>query len=215
MKSSDKTTRRSFTRSVLHGILALPFASALATAETKRTPKRKQRGRVDVKTHDTPPPVTLLDGSLEIETVDQLMTASNMAPFVFTGFTATPEIAHIRVLDKKGIQLHYEPNAKGSTIKFVLEKEDGTVIDEVLVEKAGANLQISSNLKLDAHPNSNPNGFRRHKCTHPGHAPNQRFRVKSIEILGAPQAFKVTAKPFSGHPTFFSDEFKVLLWLDP
>jgi hypothetical protein len=208
-----ETSRRSFAKLIIAAIAAMPIASSLVDAQGRRNRRWKRHQGPGTLTHDTPPPITLSDGSLEVETLEQLTTTSTVAPFRYSAFSGTANIAHIKVLDGKGTEIHYEPKARGSSIKFVLEKDDGTKVDEVIVT-GGSVLEITSNRKLGEHPSVNPNGFRKHKCVHPGHTSGGRFRVRSIEILNAPRKFKFVARSLTSHPTYFSEEYKVMLWLD-
>jgi hypothetical protein len=57
--AETSTTRRSFSKSAFAAIFAIPTLSSLVGAQ------RSKRGQVRITTHDTPPPITLDDGSFE------------------------------------------------------------------------------------------------------------------------------------------------------
>jgi hypothetical protein len=148
------------------------------------------------------------------------MTTSTSAPYQYQStFGGTPNLAHIRVLNGKGEEIHYEPNARGSTIKLDLERENGNALDQITLRggiptAGGTVLEITSTMRLNEHPGNKPLGYRKHKCSHPGHGAGERFRVKTIQILNAPRPFRKDARALSTHPTYFSEEFRLMIWLD-
>lgn len=204
-----KSSRRRFTSSIMAAIAALPFMHLQSNAQNRA--KKKNRTKPQFITHDTPPPIIIEDGSLEIHTRDPLVLAAPSAPYFYTSqFGGTTNISHIRILDQNGTSLYYEPRAKGSTLKVQLQNEDGTLADEITVTGGSAIQVRSRDRRLAEHPNHKPNAFRKHQCEHPGRG-NQRFRIGRIEVLNAPHTF---VKDATSHAEYFSEEYRIMIWLE-
>ncbi len=220
----ESTGRRSFAKSALAAILALPSLSLAISAQRRKTqPKRSTTVQpTRPRTHDTPPPVTFEDGSFEFQSLEEF-TRLQGTNYRYQTATGMPRLAHIKVLDGKGTELHYVRNARGATIRFHLEKMNSsgqlqaldqvTFRGEVMNDESRRVLEITSTMPLNLQNNHKPKGYRKHKGSHPGNGVD-KFRMRRIEIVGGSDPFSVDARsPSNARP--FNEEFRVMIWFDP
>jgi len=211
----QNNSRRIFTNSLIGAVTALPFLSVLSNGQQKATSAQDVEQEVQKLriTHDTPPPIVIDDGSFEVQTTHPLVLEANRPPYRYTSpFDATPQLAHIRILDRYGSTIYYEPRARGGTIRLQLRDDAGTSVDDITVTGNSERIQFTCRAtRFTDHINHKPNSFRKHRNIHPGQG-NRRFRVSRIEVVGTPIYF---LKEASAHAGYFSEEYRILVWLDP
>jgi hypothetical protein len=218
---SSASSRRGFTKRILGLIAAIPFLSSLVSGteeglassvnELQRSVAKGPQDRPGMETHNTPPPLSFDEGSFTIDSKHQLALTTLQTPFMYSStFGGTPNLAHIRILDGQGREKYYEPHARGATIKMRLEDEDGVFLDEINVSGGTAIKITSQTMRLNERPNEKPKALRKHRCEHPGR-PNKGFRVSRITVANAPHTIDLQA---SAHPDYFSEEYRVMIWLD-
>jgi hypothetical protein len=199
-----KTSRRSFTKSITAALAVAPFALSANTQGQQR--KSGSASPFDNRTHDTPPPIEVIDGSLRTEAHDDHKeTHDTVLRRWYYDNEAYPNIAHIKVLHGSGDMIYRNLAADGLIVKISLTGSAGdmTFAGGVLNAQGVRVFRMSSDKKL-AHQNTGKNEKRPHKFDHPGAGGD--FWVDSIVISdGTNVQFQVQAKT----PP---EEYRVMIW---
>ena len=162
--------------------------------------------------HDIPPPIVIIDGSLEIETDANFNESGSGTSWLYErdrSVTGT-EIGHIRVLHGNGDMLYQDlhPHA-ASSVEISVRNKNNPQAEETLTVKGGSAFQILSGRKLGK---SDIHGPRRKKrFSHPGPGGAQ-FRIEKIVVKDGNSNIKFTAtRPDDSEAE--SEEYRVLIWL--
>jgi hypothetical protein len=226
------TSQRTFGKKLMGAIAVLALAS-LATStsgqsqqSTKDQKERKDQAEEKFYHENTPPPVSIEEGSLRILVPgNRPLVQPSPTPqtrYVYTGdFRPSPpppgasnEIAHIKILQANGDTIYSNSQARGSWIKLELQDSNGRPVGDIKI-RGGANFVADSDARLTPSPQGG--GNLKHSYHHPGGGA-ARFRVRSIKVtLGDPDSpqspvrFHIDLGPVT--PPFQLQEYRILIWV--
>jgi hypothetical protein len=210
-----KTSRRNFGKQLTGALAALPVAvlatSPGASAQRKEQAKSRAIRPVDILTsHNTPPPLVIADGSLIVESDQELTESGGGAnPFLYTG-VGSPDIGHIRVLQDNGDKIYEELEVNTRQIEISWRDEDNNVGGPLIITGGGIHFQIKSDKELKHQPVKKKK--RKHEYKHHAGGGTKEIRIESIAITnsrGAKTTF--TAAPIVPG-AFTPDGFRILIW---
>jgi hypothetical protein len=115
-----KTSRRNFAKSIATALAATPLLVS-KTAATQRKANDTKVSPFDIRTHDTPPPLEVIDGSLRIESHDDHTEKHDQVKNRwYYDNPAYPNMAHIKVLHGSGDLIYRNLEADGLTVAITL-----------------------------------------------------------------------------------------------
>lgn len=209
MNSSDdsgKTSRRSFTKTIAGGLATIPFISSFVRVDGK------PRSSIEpLQTHDTPPPIEISDGSLRIETNEDLGQPQVSGQRFLYKRTQQPKLKHIRVLRGNGDKIYEDLEANGSSIDIEWKSDTPPASDHLKV-RGGTFFEIDSDQRFP--PPQAGTGRRPFRYQHPG-PPGvvRKFRIESVEITNRKAArTKFTAPPTGTGNNFLQEEYRIMVW---
>lgn len=211
-------------------VFALASLAMIASGQSQQSAKdqKDRKDQVEAKFYheNTPPPVSIDEGSLRILVPgNRPLAQPSPGPrprYVYTGdFRPSPtpspasnEIAQIRILQGNGDTIYSNSPATGSWIKLELQNSNGQPAGDIKI-RGGANFVVDSDAPLTSPTTGG--GHLKHSYHHPGGGAMQ-FRVKSIKVtIGDPDSaqspirFHIDLGPVI--PPFQSQEYRVLIWL--
>jgi hypothetical protein len=200
-----KTSRRNFAKSITAAIAATPFlvSKAVASGQEKAT----GASPFDNRTHDTPPPLEVLDGSLRIEAHDKHDESQDAATKRWNYDNVLyPNIAHVKIIHGSGDMIYRNLDADGIKVSVTLTGSAGDLTLEGGVTNNAGNKVFRINCDKKMKP-SNPGKTEKRpfKFDHPGNGGD--FWVNSIVISqGGNTLFQVTAK----NPS--DEEYRIMIW---
>jgi len=206
----QKTSRRSFSKAIIV-VLVAALALVMNSFASGQTTSKSRTLVQDTESHqDTPPMIEILDGSLIIESADQLAKTSSGGRHYYRKSTH-PKLHHIKVITDSGEKIYEDLDPNGSLTKIVITwiNEDKDTTGDVIIT-GGTVFQINSDKELQE---SNQNKRRKYKLEHKGQGNGKRIRIESIEITnkyGRKTVFWAT--PTGSGADFNPDEFRILIW---
>jgi hypothetical protein len=205
------TSRRNFGKQLAATVAALPVVTLAASENTSAQTEQQLKARAmqeKVRTsHNTPPDVVISDGSLSIESSDELEHVGGNVYKPKVNPTAQPEITHIRVFVDNGDKVYEDLEAEGSSINIGWENNGGSKKGDLTIKKDVDKFTISSDKKLK---DSKVNGHRRpNKLEHPGGEDGKEFRIAFVGVTN-PLGFTTLFRP--SVTRFEAAEFRVLIW---
>lgn len=224
MKDSNnlKTSRRSFTKTIAAAIASIPVFSAVVAegkqghaADTLQDKSGVNRTSPQgIKTHDTPPPVEISDGSLRIDINENIGSPDQANGRFVYRLSQRPHIEHIRVLKGNGDKIYEDLTAERSSIDIEW-RSDTPPVGGVLKIRGGNFFEIDSDQRFPA-AQAGP-GRRQFRYQHggPSSGAARRFRIESVEITdptGAKTRF--SARPTGTGDNFLGEEYRILVWRD-
>lgn len=232
------TSRRAFAKWVAGAIAAIPvgsFASQVCNppqTARKRTRRKKTTRKVVLECYEshenTPPPVSVIDGSLHF----RVKHNSGSNPFGESGGAQTwyyrgnvneakPNMfEHIKVLHGSGELLYCDLAAAGSVITIQAKDEQDDRVGTLTLTGQNNEFQIKS----VGYGNGNGNGRlshsmgpgkpkKKHTLQHRGGDSSRDFRITGINITGGSVGGKeIVLPPVSTACPFESKELRVLIW---
>lgn len=158
--------------------------------------------------HDTPPPTTFSDGSLNGEFRDDFTAITPSGGRWIhrrtrrPGSTKDPLIEAVRVQSGNGDNIYQDLNPTGILIQIDFADSVGAAGDVKI--SSPADFTVDSDERLIAHGPTGAKG--RQKYSHPGKG-GRTFKVSHIKITKGPATvFEVNA------PTTYEEEYRVMIW---
>jgi hypothetical protein len=168
--------------------------------------------------HDIPPPISIAEGSLTIESDYTLTRTADGGRWRYRKTTGPTDIGHIRILKGNGTMVHENlTRAEGSRITVELDNDgNGTVTGNIIIT-CGRVFEIDSSTDLGQPVDQGAHGQskkrRQFRLNHPGPQAGQPFRITGIEITNQIGTSRIDARNHDAGRHFFSEEFRILLWL--
>ena len=233
MKDHSKTTsRRSFAKSVAGAVAAGPLASLVFSQRAQSQTRRRKgisRSNQEAFYHEnTPPPITVNDGSLEIvlkhRDANTPLTQTNPSSRVYFYKGALNgadknNIEHIKVLHGSGEWIYRDLDAKGSNILIAVTNQDKARVGTLEIEGSDDEFRIKStgygNGAADGKllPSKTPGiDHYKHKWTHQGGPAGRLFRVTRILITKGGTT-TLDEELDLDKPPYDSQEYRVMIWL--
>jgi hypothetical protein len=198
--------------------------------------KRKTKARKELKNapvvtqyswpfyhENTPPPLVVQDGSLEISSVTPLTEGGGQKVWSYAGVISSTsnEIAHIKVIHGSGNVVYMDLDAAGSTITLELYDSANGPAGKLDVTGGPSQFQIVSQGRGNGTgqlnylpPTGTASALKKHKYIHNGAQNGKAFRLAGIIVTkpSGVQAFNLQLPPPSGPNPFVSHEFRILVW---
>lgn len=222
-----KTSRRAFGKTIASAAAGIPMMSL-----GSRIAAFADRGRPDDKiliecarSHEnTPPPITLGDGSfnciVRYAGVDAPLTQSgNGKEWYYQGDVnggVSNTIAHLRVLHGCGTMLYEDLEAAGAVITIDLKNESRGRVGTLEISGESNAFKVKSTSHGNGsgklkHSAAKGKPYHKHTWKHKGGGDDLEFRITRIYIAGGSKGPKEIIVDESC--PFQSQEFRILIWL--
>ena len=200
----EKTSRRKFGKQLTAALAAVPAVSLVASQDVSAQQQPKPRARDEIlSSHNTPPDVVITDGSVVVESHDELEDVGGRVYRPKADPTDDPDITHIRVLIDNGDKVYEDLEAKTSTIVIGWQNNGGNHKKALDILTEGGKFTIKSD--KDLVKKTVPNKPRKHKLVH---SEGENFRIAYVAVTN-PAGLTTT---FTAPSNFESVEFRVLIW---
>lgn len=220
-----KTSRRKFGKQLAGAIAATAVSPLVLHGEPAVTQQQPAKpGRKGFRTHDTPPPLEFVNGSLTVESAIEFnSTGLNGTRREYrihprTGMVIAP--GHIRVLHGNGEQLFYRDDTEKYLVIIEMRDANGDPSSSMIINAQSTDTQDKFVIDVErgrtlqlGNPGNNDkpsSGKRQRRYRHSGAANMTMYKITIRDLAsGNEDTFMPRSLQAQG------DEIKVMIWLEP